>query len=177
MVFSVAGRSFGQADEPKLSFLVRFFVKNLGDTMKTLFSRAAVAGLLLGASVLASAADVARTASPAGAEVYIISPKDGATVGKTFKVQFGLKGMGIAPAGVDVPDTGHHHLLIDVKDQPAEDAAIPATDNIKHFGKGQTETELTLTPGKHTLQLLMGDKGHIPLNPSVESKKITITVK
>jgi Domain of unknown function (DUF4399) len=154
-----------------------FLSKILGDTMKTLFSRVAVAGLLLGASVLASAADVPRTASPAGAEVYIISPKDGATVGKTFKVQFGLKGMGVAPAGVDIPDTGHHHLLIDVKDQPAEDAPIPATDNLKHFGKGQTETELTLTPGKHTLQLLMGDKSHIPLNPSVESKKITITVK
>ncbi|WP_397450410.1 DUF4399 domain-containing protein [Pseudomonas sp. NA-150] len=150
--------------------------------MKSLFSRATIAGVLLGgallgASALVNAADVPRTASPAGAEVYIISPKDGATVGKTFKVQFGLKGMGVAPAGVDIPDTGHHHLLIDVKDQPAEDAPIPATDNLKHFGKGQTETELTLAPGKHTLQLLMGDKGHIPLNPSVESKKITITVK
>ncbi|MDY7562914.1 DUF4399 domain-containing protein [Pseudomonas sp. 10B1] len=145
--------------------------------MKTLLSRVAIAGLLLSASVLASAADVPRTASPAGAEEYIISPKDGATVGKTFKVQFGLKGMGVAPAGVDMPDTGHHHLLIDMKDKLPLDAPIPATDTVKHFGKGQTETELTLTPGKHTLQLLMGDKGHIPLNPSVESKKITITVK
>jgi hypothetical protein len=98
-------------------------------------------------------------------------------VGKTFKVQFGLKGMGVAPAGVDIPDTGHHHLLIDVKDQPAMDVPLPMTDNIKHFGKGQTETELTLAPGKHTLQLLVGDKSHIPLNPPVESKKITVTVK
>ncbi|MDB6052067.1 MAG: hypothetical protein JWR17_4813 [Pseudomonas sp.] len=149
--------------------------------MKTYFpqvaSRIAIAGLLLGASVVAYAADVPRTASPAGAEEYIISPKDGATVDKTFKVQFGLKGMGVAPAGVDMPDTGHHHLLIDVKDPLPLDAPIPATDTIKHFGKGQTETEVTLAPGKHTLQLMMGDKGHIPLNPSVESKKITVTVK
>jgi hypothetical protein len=150
--------------------------------MKTLFSKSAIAGLLLGgsllgASIMANAADVQRTPSPAGAEVYIISPKDGATVGKTFKVQFGLKGMGIAPAGVDVPGTAHHHLLIDAKEQPAMDAPLPLNDNLLHFGKGQTETELTLTPGKHTLQLLMGDKSHIPLNPSVESKQITITVK
>jgi hypothetical protein len=183
MVFSLVGRSFGHLNELKLLFQVRFFVKKLpGETMKTLFSRTTIAGLLLGgsllgASLVANAADVPRTASPAGAEVYIISPKDGATVGKTFKVQFGLKGMGVAPAGVDIPDTGHHHLLIDVKDQPAMDAPLPVTDNIKHFGKGQTETELTLAPGKHTLQLLVGDKSHIPVNPPVESKKITVTVK
>jgi hypothetical protein len=145
--------------------------------MKPLFARTALAGLLLGATFLVQAADVPRTPSPAGAEVYIISPKDGATVNGTFKVQFGLKGMGVAPAGVDVPDTGHHHLLIDVKDQPDMNAPLPTTDNIRHFGKGQTETELTLTPGQHTLQLLVGDKNHVPLNPVVESQKITITVK
>jgi hypothetical protein len=132
---------------------------------------------LLGATLAAQAADVPLTASPAGAEAYIISPKDGATVNGTFKVQFGLKGMGVAPAGVDMADTGHHHLLIDVKDQPAMDAPLPTTDNIRHFGKGQTETELTLTPGRHTLQLLVGDKNHVPLNPPVESQKITVTVK
>lgn len=145
--------------------------------MKTLLVKTAVASLLLSASLLANAADVPRTASPAGAEVYIISPKDGATVSGTFKVQFGLKGMGVAPAGVDVPDTGHHHLLIDVKDQPDENAPLPMTDNIRHFGKGQTETEVTLAPGRHTLQLLVGDKSHIPLSPSVESKPITVNVK
>jgi hypothetical protein len=148
-----------------------------GEIMKTLFARTALAGLLLGSAFMVQAADVPRTASPAGAEVYIISPKDGATVNGTFKVQFGLKGMGVAPAGVDVPETGHHHLLIDVKDQPDMNAPLPTTDNIRHFGKGQTETELTLTPGQHTLQLLVGDKSHIPLNPPVESQKITITVK
>lgn len=145
--------------------------------MKTLFAKTAIAGLLLGASLLANAADVPRTASPAGAEVYIISPKDGATVPGTFKVQFGLKGMGVAPAGVDVPDTAHHHLLVDVKEQPDLNTPLPNNDNIRHFGKGQTETEVTLSPGKHTLQLIMGDKSHLPLNPSIESKQITVNVK
>lgn len=145
--------------------------------MKTLFARAALAGLLLGSTLMVQAADVPRTPSPAGAEVYIISPKDGAVVNGSFKVQFGLKGMGVAPAGVDVPETGHHHLLIDVKDQPDMNAPLPTTDNIRHFGKGQTETELNLTPGQHTLQLLVGDKNHVPVNPVVESQKITITVK
>ncbi|WP_426142230.1 DUF4399 domain-containing protein [Pseudomonas sp. DWP3-1-2] len=145
--------------------------------MKTLFVKTAIAGLLLSAACIANAADVPRTASPAGAEVYIISPKDGATVPGTFKVQFGLKGMGVAPAGVDVPDTGHHHLLIDVKDQPDLNAPLPVSDNIRHFGKGQTETEVTLPPGRHTLQLIVGDKNHVPLNPSVESRPITVNVK
>jgi hypothetical protein len=141
--------------------------------MTTLFARTALAAVLLGSTLLAQAA----TPSPAGAEAYIISPKNGDTVAGTFKVQFGLKGMGVAPAGVDVPDTGHHHLLIDVEDQPDMNTPLPATDNIKHFGKGQTETELTLPPGTHTLQLLVGDKNHVSLSPKVESQKITITVK
>jgi hypothetical protein len=145
--------------------------------MKTLFAKTTIAGLLLGASLLAQAADIPRTPSPAGAEVYIISPKDGATVPGTFKVQFGLKGMGVAPAGVDVPDTAHHHLMVDLKEQPDLNAPLPNNDTIRHFGKGQTETEVTLSPGRHTLQLIMGDKSHIPLNPSVESKKITVNVK
>jgi hypothetical protein len=117
-----------------------------------------------------------RTAAPSGAEVYIISPKDGAKLKNPVVVQFGLKGMGIAPAGVTFDNTGHHHLLIDI-DAPADlGLPLPTTDNIKHFGKGQTETSLTLTPGKHTLQLLFGDLNHIPHNPPVISKKITITV-
>ncbi|GFM52479.1 DUF4399 domain-containing protein [Pseudomonas capsici] len=145
--------------------------------MTSLFSRTALAGLLLATSTLIHAADIPRTASPDGAEAYIISPKDGETVTSPFKVQFGLKGMGVAPAGVDIPETGHHHLLIDVKDEPAANAPLPMTDNIRHYGKGQTETMLSLPPGSHTLQLLVGDKSHIPLNPTVESKKITINVK
>jgi hypothetical protein len=118
-----------------------------------------------------------RTASPPGAEVYIISPKDGAQVKSPVLVQFGLKGMGVAPAGVKFENTGHHHLLIDT-DPPANmGAPLPATDNLKHFGKGQTETSLTLTPGKHTLQLVLGDQNHVPHDPPVISKRITITVE
>lgn len=117
-----------------------------------------------------------RTPSPAGASVYIISPKDGAKVSSPFVVQFGLKGMGVAPAGVKFDNTGHHHLLIDT-DAPADlNAPLPSSDKVVHFGKGQTETTLTLAPGKHTLQLLLGDSGHVPHNPPVLSKKITVTV-
>jgi hypothetical protein len=117
-----------------------------------------------------------RTPSPAGAEAYIISPKDGAKVTSPFVVQFGLKGMGVAPAGVKFDNTGHHHLLIDA-DAPADlNTPLPASDKVVHFGKGQTETTLTLAPGKHTLQLLLGDATHIPHNPPVLSKKITVTV-
>lgn len=135
--------------------------------------------LLAAALILAAPLALAqeRTPSPPGAEVYIISPKDGARVKSPVLVQFGLKGMGVAPAGVKAENTGHHHLLIDT-DAPANmGAPLPATDNIKHFGKGQTETSLTLTPGKHTLQLLLADQNHIPHDPPVISKKITITVE
>ena len=141
----------------------------------TLILAASLIGPLAGAQTPAAA--VERTASPPGAEVYIISPKDGATVHSPVHVQFGLKGMGVAPAGVKFENTGHHHLLID-SDAPTDlSAPLPATDKIVHFGKGQTETTLTtLTPGKHTLQLLLADQNHIPHNPPVISKKITITV-
>lgn len=115
--------------------------------------------------------------APEGAQVYFITPQDGASVGQTFTVRFGLKGMGVAPAGVDVPATGHHHLLVDVATLPLLDAPLPASEQILHFGKGQTETELTLPPGKHTLQLLIGDKHHVPMEPPVISKKISITVQ
>jgi len=135
-----------------------------------------VTALLAAASVVGAQE---RTPSPAGAEVYIISPKDGARVpaGKVL-VQFGLRGMGIAPAGVKFDNTGHHHLLIDT-DVPADlSKPLPASEKIVHFGKGQTETTLTtLTPGRHTLQLVLADMNHVPFDPPVISKKITITVK
>jgi len=131
------------------------------------------AALALAATV-ASAQD--RMASPADAQVYIISPKDGAKVSSPVTVQFGLKAMGIAPAGVKIENTGHHHLLID-SDAPTDlSQPLPASDKVVHFGKGQTETTVKLTPGKHTLQLLLGDSTHVPHNPPVISKKITITV-
>ena len=118
-----------------------------------------------------------RTPSPAGAEVYIISPKDGATVHNPVRVQFGVKGMGIAPAGVKFDNTGHHHLLIDTDPPSDQSTPLPVTDKIVHFGKGQTETTINLSPGKHTLQLVLADQNHIPHSPAVVSKKITITVK
>ena len=119
-----------------------------------------------------------RTPSPPGAEVYIISPKDGARVQSPVLVQFGLKDkMGVAPAGVKFDNTGHHHLLIDT-DAPADmSTPLPATDKIVHFGKGQTETRLTLAPGRHTLQLLFADMNHVPHQPPLISEKITITVE
>src|SRR4051812_26894152 len=120
---------------------------------------------------------IAREPSPAGAEAYIISPKDGATVKSPVTVVFGLKGMGVAPAGVKFENSGHHHLLIDTAVPSDLNAPLPSSDQVKHFGKGQTETSIELAPGKHTLQLVLGDEKHTPHNPPVESKKITITVK
>jgi Domain of unknown function (DUF4399) len=119
-----------------------------------------------------------RSAPAANAEVYFISPKDGATVQGPVTVRFGLKGMGIAPAGVKFDNTGHHHLLVDMDFSEVKvDAPMPATDKLLHFGKGQTETTLTLAPGKHTLQLVFADYLHQSFDPPLHSKKITITVK
>jgi len=115
--------------------------------------------------------------SPPDATLYIIEPIDGATVSKTFKVIFGLSGMGVAPAGTNIENTGHHHILIDMDKLPDLTKPLPATDQIRHFGGGQTETELTLSPGEHTLQILLGNYAHVPHDKPVISKKITITVK
>lgn len=137
-------------------------------------------GLLLLAACAAMFSSPARaqTPSPAGAKVYIINPKDGAEVESPFLVQFGLTGMGVAPAGVEKPNTGHHHLLIDTRltDEQMKEP-IPADDTHKHFGGGQTEAILTLPPGQHTLQLVLGDWTHVPHVPPVMSEPITITVK
>ncbi|MBV6423376.1 MAG: hypothetical protein NAOJABEB_01167 [Steroidobacteraceae bacterium] len=131
--------------------------------------------MLLAAAAVCAAEP--RTPSPTGAEVYIQTPVDGATVKGPVTVRFGLKGMGVAPAGIKFDNTGHHHLLIDT-DVPADlSVPLPATDKIVHFGKGQTETTITLPPGRHTLQLVLGDYLHIPHDPPLVSKKITITVK
>ena len=115
--------------------------------------------------------------SPADATVYIIEPVDGQTVSQRFKVKFGLSGMGVAPAGINQENTGHHHILINGEVLPDMTKPLPATDKIRHFGGGQTETELVLPPGKHTLQLLLGNYAHIPHDKPVLSEKITITVK
>ncbi len=132
---------------------------------------------LAGGVIAADAPTLPATKAPAGAEVYIVSPRDGATVGPEFTVVFGLKGMGVAPAGVKKEGTGHHHLLVDVNDLPAASQPIPKDEQHLHFGNGQTETTLRLAPGKHTLQLELADENHLPFDPPVVSRKITVTVK
>jgi len=134
--------------------------------------------LALGLSLLAAIAVADRTAAPAGAEVYFIAPQNGAKVHGPVTVKFGLKGMGIAPAGIKFDNTGHHHLLVDTDLSDINlDAPLPASDHVLHFGKGQTETVVTLPPGKHTLQLLFADLQHQSFDPALYSKKITITVE
>lgn len=129
------------------------------------------------ASLLITGPAIARTPSPEGAHVYIISPADGQAVSSPVTVRFGLRELGVAPAGIDKPNTGHHHLLIDVPDRPALDKPLPADEHHRHFGGGQTEATIELSPGKHTLQLIMGDQNHIPHDPPVMSEKVTVTVK
>lgn len=109
------------------------------------------------------------------AHVYIVSPQDGQKLKSPVTIIFGLKGMGIAPAGIDLPNTGHHHLLIDSR-LPDLKKPIPGNEKSIHFGGGQTETSVELKPGKHTLQLLFGDANHVPHHPAVYSKKIQIEV-
>ena len=131
----------------------------------------------LAASLVSVPALADRTPSPPGAEVYIVSPKDGAKVKSPVTVVFGLKGMGIAPAGIKFDNTGHHHLLVDAAPPADLSQPLPADEHNLHFGKGQTQTSLELKPGKHTLQLLFADSLHTPHDPAVMSKKITIVVE
>lgn len=136
-----------------------------------------IARLACAAVLAVTAAADAREPSPATAEVYIVSPREGARVKSPVTVVFGLKGMGVAPAGIKFDNTGHHHLLID-SELPADlSQPLAANEKSVHFGKGQTETSVTLPPGKHTLQLVFGDLLHIPHDPAVFSKKITIVVE
>jgi hypothetical protein len=139
--------------------------------------RVLLAFALTAAVAVAAAQELPATRAPAGAEVYLITPKDGATVGPDVTVRFGLKGMGVAPAGVAGEHTGHHHLLVDVKELPAAGQPIPKDQQHLHFGGGQTETTLKLAPGVHTLQLELGDANHVPFDPPLVSKRITIRVK
>ena len=111
------------------------------------------------------------------AKVFIIEPANGATVPQTFTVKFGASGVGIVPAGTNKPKSGHHHLLIDTDKLPDMHSPLPATPNLIHFGKAQTETQVTLTPGKHTLQIVLGDYMHVPGHNPVISEKITVNVK
>lgn len=143
----------------------------------TLFSL--VGSLLIGWLTLASStlADTLVSTAPETATAYIISPADGATVSSPITVKFGLSGMGIAPAGVNKDNTGHHHLLVDLAELPDLSQPLIASEHIKHFGGGQTETTLELSSGEHTLQLLLGNYTHVPHEPAVLSEPITITVE
>ncbi len=135
-----------------------------------------LAAVLLAAGLSGQSAVAGDTPAPKDAYVYIGWPNDGEVVRSTrFPVWFGLRNMGVAPAGIIKPNTGHHHLLVDTEVPPL-DQDIPADKNHLHFGAGQTETVLELPPGRHTLQLIMGDQDHVPHNPPVISKRITITV-
>jgi len=118
-----------------------------------------------------------RTPSAEGAHSYIISPADGAVVSSPVTVLFGLEGMGVAPAAVQVDGTGHHHLMVDVNELPDMSQPLPSNSNHIHFGKGQTQAEIDLEPGEHTLQLVLGDFAHTPHEPPVVSERITITVQ
>jgi len=139
--------------------------------MRHFIKVSALLGMVFCGLLLSSAA---RADHPA---VYIISPAHGEVVSSPVQVRFGLRGMGVAPAGVDKEHTGHHHLLIDVAELPALDQPVPSDANHRHFGKGQTEVEVALQPGEHTLQLLLGNMAHMPHSPAVVSEKITIRVE
>jgi hypothetical protein len=133
---------------------------------------------LLASLALGTAALAGETPAPEGAAVYFINLQDGQTVTNPVVVQFGARGIGVAPAGTDKAMTGHHHLLINTTlEGDALTEGIPADDQHIHFGGGQTETMTELPPGTHTLQLIMGDMNHIPHNPPVMSEIITITVE
>ncbi|QFT31892.1 DUF4399 domain-containing protein [Roseibium porphyridii] len=147
--------------------------------MKTVFASAAIA-----LSLAYTPAFAGETPSSPDAKVYFVNIDDGATVKGPVKVVFGLSGMGVAPAGVEKDNTGHHHLLINRapigQGEDGEDEfvySIPADENHIHYGGGQTETTLELAPGEHTLQLVLGDLNHIPHNPPVFSDVIKITVE
>ncbi|RMD78138.1 MAG: DUF4399 domain-containing protein [Gammaproteobacteria bacterium] len=143
--------------------------------MSTSASALLASALLLFPSMGAVAAtEEAPTPAREGARVYIISPADGETVPRTFTVKFGLQGMGVAPAGVDRPFTGHHHLLVD-GELPALDR--PLGQAVRHFGGGQTEATLTLEPGRHTLRLILGDHRHRPHQPPLVSEEVVVHVR
>lgn len=145
--------------------------------IRTLVTALVLEAALMPVLALAQTGPLPSLQAPAGAEVYIQSPRDGAVVGQDFTVRFGLKGMGVAPAGVEHAETGHHHLLVDVADLPQAGMPIPKDAHHLHFGGGQTETRLHLAPGTHTLQLELADANHVPFRPALVSRKITVHVK
>ena len=141
--------------------------------MKHSLKLAAIGAVLAGGAL----ADGHRSPAPEGARAYIVSPADGSTVNNPVTIVFGLENMGVAPAGTEKENTGHHHLLINTDPATLDlDSGLPATDQIVHFGGGQTQVTKELPAGTHTLQLLLGDWSHVPHNPPVMSEAITIIV-
>jgi hypothetical protein len=128
------------------------------------------------APAAASAQPIPRTPRPADAKLYIISPTSGETVSSPVTIRFGLAGMGVAPAGVATPNTGHHHLIIDAP-LPPMNAPLPKDDKHLHFGGGQTEVTMQMAPGPHTIQLVLGDKDHVPHEPPLISDAVTFKVR
>jgi len=149
------------------------FYQNTLKTKNYLFN---ILSFLLGVFFLMPLSAVEKSSSPDKAMLYIISPHDGDTVSSPVKVIFGLNGMGVAPAGIKMKNTGHHHLLIDLAQLPDINLPIPSDDHHRHFGKGQTEAFIELDKGEHTLQLILGDHMHVPHEPPIISKKIRIKV-
>ena len=127
--------------------------------------------------LLPAAAQAQGKTAPADAYLYFIWPQNGAVIKGAFWCRFGLRNMGVTQAGSDAPNTGHHHLLIDVNEPLQENEPIPQDKTHLHFGSGQTEARIELPPGKHTLQLVLGDAKHYPFNPPIVSKKVTVTIK
>jgi hypothetical protein len=132
--------------------------------------------LALGFAFQAAADTVARTPSAPGATVGFANLADGDVVPPGFTARFTISGMGIAPAGAAIENTGHFHLLIDLPDLPDLGQPLPANEHVVHFGKGQTSTELNLAEGQHRLQLLLADYAHVAHEPPVMSKVITVTI-
>jgi hypothetical protein len=149
------------------------FYQNTLKTKNYLFN---ILSFLLSVFFLMPLSAVEKSSSPDKAMLYIISPQDGDTVSSPVKVIFGLNGMGVAPAGIKMKNTGHHHLLIDLAQLPDINLPIPSDDHHRHFGKGQTEAFVELDKGEHTLQLILGDHMHVPHEPPIISKKIRIKV-
>ena len=149
------------------------FYQNTLKTKNYLFN---ILIFLLSVFFLIPLSAVEKSSSPDKVMLYIISPQDGDTVSSPVKVIFGLNGMGVAPAGIKMKNTGHHHLLIDLNHLPDINLPIPSDEYHRHFGKGQTEALIELDKGEHTLQLILGDHMHIPHEPPIISKKIRIKV-
>ncbi len=151
-------------------------VAGCANNQAAVMSVAPTAPMKVTASTPTLAAGYVKVAATPGSSLYFVNLKSGETVSSPVLIQFGLRGMGVAPAGIEKAGTGHHHLLVDVAELDVN-APIPTSDQHRHFGLGQTEVTLEMKPGQHTLQLLMGDQNHIPHHPVVMSERITITVK